>query len=266
MALIASDVFVVQKQAGGEIRKVTAQALSDYLQSGDTVVYKGVGDFTDVSQNPASPQPGDLWINNALNPGAFAWLPAPDPIPTVQPGDRCIYDGAKWDIISSGGGDIGVEGIDATAPIEVNIDDPSQPIISILDADTTRFGAVQLATQDDVDNGLNNRVVTADLLKTVDDKVDAAVAGGVTTITGDDPIEIDTATNGTTAPIVKIKDASPAQKGAIARIDSSATIGGPTSNTDQATWLASLDDTSAATMKAVGTNFLLSNFAEYPDV
>ena len=41
MALLANDLFVVQKTAGGEIRKVTAQALSDYLQSGDTVVYKG---------------------------------------------------------------------------------------------------------------------------------------------------------------------------------------------------------------------------------
>ena len=47
MALAASDVFVVQKQANGDIRKVTAQSLSDYLNSGDTVVYKGVGDFTE---------------------------------------------------------------------------------------------------------------------------------------------------------------------------------------------------------------------------
>ena len=62
MALAASDVFVVQKQAGGEIRKVTAQSLSDYLASGDTVIYKGVGDFTDVSANPASPKSCDLWI------------------------------------------------------------------------------------------------------------------------------------------------------------------------------------------------------------
>ena len=76
MALLANDVFVVQKTAGGEIRKVTAQALSDYLQSGDTVVYKGVGDFTDVSQNPPAPNSGDLWVNNALNAGTFAWLPS----------------------------------------------------------------------------------------------------------------------------------------------------------------------------------------------
>jgi hypothetical protein len=263
MALAASDVFVVQKQAGGEIRKVTAQSLSDYLASGDTVVYKGVGDFTDVSANPASPNSGDLWINNALNAGPFAWLPAPNPIPTVQPGDRCIYDGAQWDIISSGGGDAGVEAIDVTAPITLNDDDSSQPIIGILDANTTRFGAVQLATQSDVDNDATNRVVTADLLKVVDDKVDAAVAGGVTTITGVNPIEVDS--TDTTSPEISIKDSAVSQKGAIAKFDTTTNIGGPQSNTDYTTWLASLNDTSAVTIKAVGTSFLLADFSEYAD-
>ena len=264
MALAASDVFVVQKQAGGEIRKVTAQSLSDYLASGDTVVYKGVGDFTDVSANPASPNSGDLWINNALNAGPFAWLPAPAPIPTVQPGDRCIYDGAKWDIISSGGGDAGVEAIEVTAPITLNDDDSSEPIIGILDATTARFGATQLATQSDVENSATNRVVTADLLKVVDAKVDAATAGGVTSISGTDPIEVNNANPNT--PVVSVKDAAVAQKGAIARFDSTTSIGGPESNTDYTTWLASLNDTQAVTIKAVGTSFLLANFSEYADV
>ncbi len=263
MALAASDVFVVQKQAGGEIRKVTAQSLSDYLSSGDTVVYKGVGNFTDVSENPASPNAGDLWINNALTAGPFAWLPAPNPIPTVQPGDRCIYDGAKWDIITSGGGDVGVEAVDVTAPITLNDDDSSEPIIGILDASTSRFGAVQLATQSDVDNDATNRVVTADLLKVVDDKVDAATAGGVTSISGVDPVEVDSSSPNT--PEISIKDAAVSQKGAIARFDSTTNIGGPVSNTDAATWKASLNDTAAVTMKAVGASFLLADFSEYPD-
>ena len=263
MALAASDVFVVQKQAGGEIRKVTAQSLSDYLASGDTVVYKGVGDFTSVADNPLSPNSGDLWINNALNAGPFAWLPAPNPIPTVQPGDRCIYDGAKWDIISSGGGDTGVEAIDVTAPITLNDDDSAEPIIGILDASTTRFGAVQLATQADVDNDSTNRVVTANLLKVVDDKVDAATAGGVTSISGVDPIEVDSSSANT--PEISIKDSAVSQKGAIAKFDTTTNIGGPQSNTDYATWLASLNDTSAVTIKAVGTSFLLADFSEYAD-
>ena len=213
MALQASDVFVVQQQASGEIRKVTAQALNDYLESGDTVVYKGVGDFTDLGDSPNSPNNGDLWINNALTAGNFAWLPAPAQPVTVQPGDRCIYDGtnSKWDIISSGSGDVGVESIDATLPIVVNDDDAAVPIISINAATTTTFGSAQLATQADVDASATNRVVTADLLKVVDEKVDNAVSGSVVSVEGEDPIEIENGSSST--PKVKIKDATTAQKG-----------------------------------------------------
>ena len=42
-------------------------------------------------------------------------------------------------------------------------------------------------------------------------------------------------------------------------------IGGPV-DSDQTTWEAALDDAGAVTMKAVGSNFLLSDFAEYPDI
>ena len=265
MALNANDVFVVQKQAGGTIHKVTAQALNDYFQAGDTVVYKGVGDFTNVAENPAAPSTGDLWVNNAANPGIFAWLPDPGSV-TVNPGDRCIYDGAAWDIISAGGGDIGVETITATAPIEINLDDASEPNVSILDATTTRFGAVQLATTTDITNEATNRVVTADQLKAVEDKADAGLAGGIGSIVGVDPIDVATTGPGSaTSPAVSIKDAAPSQKGAITKFDSSADIGGPV-DSDQTTWEAALDDAGAVTMKAVGSNFLLSNFAEYPDI
>jgi len=264
MALNANDVFVVQKQAGGTIHKVTASALNDYFQAGDTVVYKGVGDFTDVSQNPPSPSVGDLWVNNAANSGTFAWLPDPGSV-TVNPGDRCIYDGSAWDIIASGGGDIGVETITSTAPIEVNLDDASEPNISILDASETRFGAVQLAAAQDIADSATNRVVTAAQLKAVEDKADAGLAGGIGSLLGADPIEINTSAPGSaTTPEIKIKDAAPTQKGAIAKFDTSSDIGGPI-DSDQGTWEAALDDAGAVTMKAVGSNFLLSDFAQYPD-
>ena len=264
MALLANDVFVVQKTAGGEIRKVSAQALSDYLQSGDTVVYKGVGDFTDAGESPGSPSTGDLYVNNALLSGTFLWLPAPAQTTTVEPGDRAIYNGTAWDIIASGGGDVGVETITSTAPIEVDLLDPSAPNITIVPATTAVFGATQLATQTDVDNSATNRVVTADLLKVVDDKVDAAVAGGVVKVTGVDPIVVDETTS--TEPEISIKDAAPTQKGAIAKFDTSTDISGPVDNTDYTTWIATLDDTSAITIKAAGSNFLLSDFSQYEDV
>ena len=47
MALEANDLMVVQKASGAnEIRKATMQQLSDYLQTSDTVAYKGTADFT----------------------------------------------------------------------------------------------------------------------------------------------------------------------------------------------------------------------------
>ena len=265
MALNANDVFVVQKQAGGAICKVTASALNDYFQAGDTVVYKGVGDFTNVAENPAAPNNGDLWVNNAANPGTFAWLPDPGSV-TVQPGDRCIYNGSGWDIISSGGGDIGVETITATAPIEVNLDDPSEPNISILDATDARFGAVQLATDTDITNQATNRVVTAAQLEAVDAKVDGALSGGVVSVQGVDPIETRTTGGSATvnSPEILIKDAAVGQKGAITKFDTTVDIGGPI-DSDQATWETALDDTGAVSMKAVGSNFLLSDFTQYPD-
>jgi len=262
MALENSDVFVVQKQASGEVRKITAQQLDTYLQAGDSVVYKGTGDFTDLSDNPAVKVVGDLYINDALNAGNFVWLPAPSPVPVVNPGDQCIWDGVKWDIIPSGGGS-GVVEIEGTAPITVNSDDSSKPIISITAATTSEFGATQLATSTDVDNGAANRVVTADLLKVVDDKVDAAVAGGVATVTGVDPIEVDSSTS--SSPEVSIKDAAVGQKGAITKFDTTSDIGKPI-DSDTATWKAALDDAGAVTMKAVGSHFLLADFSAYEDI
>ena len=266
MALENSDVFVVQKQASGEVRKITAQQLDTYLQAGDSVVYKGTGDFTDLSDNPAVKQVGDLYINDALNAGNFVWLPAPNPVPVVNPGDQCIYDGTKWDIIPSGGG-AGVSEIEGTSPIEVSSDDAAKPIISITPATTAAFGAVQLADDDDLTNKATNRVVTADQLQAVDEKVDGALSGGIVSVQGVDPIETRTTGGSATvnSPEILIKDAAVGQKGAIAKFDTTTSIGGP-SDSDTATWKGGLDDTGAVTIKAVGASFLLSDFSKYEDI
>ena len=269
MALEASDVFVVQK-AAGDIRKVTATDLNSFLESGQTVVYKGTADFTDVNDNPSSPNTGDMYINSALVTGAFAWTPAPDTIPQVSSGDRCIYNGTGWDIIKNGVDDIGVATVTGVAPIQVNADDAANPVVRIDNATLLAPGAVQLADSDDITNGADNRVVTADQLKDVRDDLDGALAGGITSVKGVDPIVVETNNDNGNAgtinsPALLIKDAAAGQKGAIAKLLSTTDIGGPVSNTDYATWVAALEDNSAITLKLVGSNFLLSDFSEYPD-
>ena len=332
MALENSDVFVVQK-ATGEIRKVTAAALDSYVESGDSVTYKGAGDFTDVGENPAAPSNGDLYINDGNSSGNFAWLPAPNPAVVVDEGDRAIFNGSSWDIIQSGAGDVGVIEVAASAPITVNSADPAKPVVGVTEATTAAPGVVQLADADDITNGVTNRVVTADQLadvndnaddkgiegitvtapitsdndgtnptigvtdatqaakgvvqlatdddiensvstkvvtadqlKVVEDKADAAAGGGISGIKGADPIEVSTSGGGSvTTPEVSIKDSAVGQKGAIAKFDTSTDISGPESVGDHATWLAALDDTGAVTIKAVATSFLLADFSEYPD-
>lgn len=267
MALEASDLFVVQK-AAGDIRKVTATDLNTFLESGQTVVYKGTASFVDVGDNPSNPNTGDMWINNALASGTFAWTPAPAQAVTVVPGDRCIYNGAGWDIISSGVADAGVETVTGNAPIDVNNDDVANPVINVDAGTTSAPGVVQLATAQDLIDESPTRVVTADQLQKVIDDLGAATGGSVLSVQGIDPIEshID-GTNGGTAssPAISIKDAGASQKGAITKLPATTDVGGPVSNTDETTWKGGLDDTSAITLKLVGANFLLSDFQEYPD-
>ena len=90
--------------------------------------------------------------------------------------------------------------------------------VVVPDATTAVKGIVQLATQDDLDNGESDRVVTADQLKVVDDKVDGALSGGIVSIVAQDPITVNTTDNGATtnSPHVGIEDAAVGQKGAIA--------------------------------------------------
>ena len=103
MALESSDLFVVQKQGGAkEIRKASLSQLSDYLQAEPGVVYKGLANFTDGAEEPATKNMGDLYINNAPGEGTWAWSANSDSITDVKPGDRALYNGSTWDVIQSG--------------------------------------------------------------------------------------------------------------------------------------------------------------------
>ena len=96
MALEANDLMVVQKASGAQkYRKATMQQLSDFLQTSDTVTYKGSADFTDGGELPGTKNIGDLYINNAL----ADWHRGlgsnnSSGLTEVGPGDRAIWNGS----------------------------------------------------------------------------------------------------------------------------------------------------------------------------
>lgn len=226
MALESSDVFVVQKQSGGqEIYKATLESVAAYLDSQGGITYRGTIDLTQVpggQLDPATPVNGDLYINTGDGVAAAGYegiTAGAD----VSDGDRIIYvePGHGFDLIPTTGNS-GVEEVQAALPLTVDANDSSAPIISSTEATTTSAGHVaRLATAADVaastGSGASDAVVTADLLKTTNDALDAATAGGVSAIIGVDPIEVFTGSNGgsSTSPAVGVKDATDTQKGVV---------------------------------------------------
>ena len=270
MALESTDLIVVQKQDGAkEIRKASLTQLSDYLQTEPGITYKGTLDFTDAGQEPGTKNTGDMYINDGVGaPGTWAWSANAEGITDVYKGDRCLWNGTQWDVMQSGAGDVGVEEVQGSLPIEIK-GTAAVPVVEIKTATTTEPGAVaRLATEADVTantgTGSASAVVTADLLKKSNEDILSATSGGVTSVQGVDPIEVATdGTNGSTtnSPAVSIKDAAIGQKGAIAKFDSDSDLGSPADSADYATWVGTLNDTDAITAKGVGGNFVYADFS-----
>lgn len=238
MALENSDVLVVQKQSGQkDIFKATLDTLNLYFDSNNAIKYRGVIDLTQDSTgqlNPATPQAGDLYLNSTdgtLGPN-YIGLSQGDP---VFVDDRLVYNGTQFELLQ-GHGDVGVEAVDASLPITVDNSSPDKPIVGSREASTSESGHVaRLATAADVaastGTGANDAVVTADLLKTTNDALDAATAGGVNGLVPIDPIEVFTSSNGgsTTSPAVGVKAATTTQIGVV-QLASSADISNGTAD------------------------------------
>jgi len=231
MALAAGDLFVVQKDPGGALAKVTAQELNDYLEASDSVTYKGSKDFgasLDDPANTGAPNVGDLYINNGDTIGPFAWADGPNPTPTVAAGDRCIWNGASWDYFTTGIEDAGVETVSGGVAITIT-GTAANPTVDADYASTTAPGVVQVATDADVAAGnVGNPaelVVTAAQLKATNDAISAAGGGTVTNVTAavDSAISV---TNNTTTPVIDVASANSTTEGVVRlATDAEATAG-----------------------------------------
>ena len=226
MALEPNDLMVVQKASGAqEIRKATMQQLSDFLQTSDTVAYKGTANFTQAGEEPTTKNTGDLYINSALADGTWAWSANSGGITDVSPGDRAIWNGTNWDIIQSGAGDAGVTEVQGTLPISVADGDTDTPVVSVREATTTLDGVVaRLATDGDVNattgTGSTTAVVTADLLKDTNSAIEALITG-VSTVTASEPLSV---TGDADEPNVESREATTALSGHVQRLATAADV------------------------------------------
>lgn len=221
MALAAGDLFVVQKDPGGALAKVTAQELNDYLEASDSVTYKGAKDFGASLEDPVNSgavNTGDLYINTGDTDGPFAWTNGPSPTPNpAAAGDRCIWNGVSWDYFSDGIQDAGVETVNGGVAITIT-GTPANPTVDADYASTAAPGVVQVATDADVTAGnVGNPaelVVTAAQLYATEQKIANAGGGTVTEVSAaaDSPITVAT---GTTTPVIDITEATEVLQGTV---------------------------------------------------
>ena len=192
MALLNTDLFVIQRPTdAGKHFKLTGEKLKEFIAAGDTIVYKGSRDFTQSSQDPTTDGTGvnigDIYINNHPNADATGAWAANISGATVQPGDRAIWDGTHWDLISSDSGS-GVTEVIGIEPVMVDDATKTEPIVSVNDAletgatlpadRTSRKGVVSaIAVASDVVANAGNpspnpeAVVPADLIKATNEDI-----------------------------------------------------------------------------------------------
>jgi hypothetical protein len=247
MALLNTDLFVIQRPSDGNKHfKLTGEKLKEYIAASDTIVYKGSRDFTQSSQDPTTDgtgvNVGDIYINSHPNADATGGWAANITGEIVQPGDRAIWDGTHWDLITSSG-DAGVVDLTGIEPIVIDDATAGEPIISVNAAvetsaalpagRTSRSGVVpSIAINSDVVANAGTAspnpeaVVPADLLKATNESLadleeeieDIKKGGTLSALKGIDPIEVTTSApdaNGDTETSVSIKDGTTVQKGAV---------------------------------------------------
>ena len=214
MAIQNTDLILVGR--GGGSFSTPASELQTFIQGGDSVVYRGTADFTasPVGQiDPADPVTGDLYINTRAGVVDSNWAGAAGSNTDI--GDRIIFDGSVWELISSGSQDVGVISVEAAGgandPITVGGTD-AEVTLTVKDATVLQTGVNNLASSPD-----GSGVITTDgnLIKEhYDDllaRIGAAAGGGVLSVTGTNGLT----STGTTNVTVSGVDATTADIGVV---------------------------------------------------
>ena len=217
MAIQSTDLILVGR-AGGSFQ-TPAQELISFVQSGAGLTYRGSVDVTADPSGQLNPDPpfvGDLYLNSGDGAVAAGWAGIVGE--TASAGDRVVFNGTDWALVTSGSSDVGVETITAaggaTDPITVG-GTASDVTLTVKDASVTQAGVNNLASTPD---GAGVIVTDGNLTKEhYDDllgRIGVAAGGGIQGVTGTDPITVSVDGVSNTAEI-SIKDAGTGQKGAI---------------------------------------------------
>ena len=239
MALAPDDVLLLQRADGAKAHfKLTLSDLGGYIDAQDIVRFKGTRDFTDTLVDPlydgTGRTNGDMYINTGV--GVLVANNWADMNGNVSTGDRAVWNEAetKWEVITSNSSTGGtITAVRGTLPIEVNSDNPAQPIVEIRRAsrgdnpDTNSGAVARLALDAEVaitGTSGDDAVVTANQLRATNQSM-------VTSVQGTLPIQVDS--DDSANPTVEIRTASrgsdpTTNSGAVARLalDTEVAIGG----------------------------------------
>jgi len=229
MSLQSSDLFYVQRPAGGDAGnyKMQASEIVDFIAGASgSLTYRGTVDCTlpvgvQLEENP--PIIGDIYINTGTGTvdasGADTtdqWVGITgDPI---ADGQRVVFDGTTWAIVGqeSGGG---LESVQGVAPIQVDDTDDANPSISIDEATNAAYGSTRLA-QDPPNSGNLTSTAATDVLTVphfneLASRITVGAAGGVQSVSADNGLTA----AGTTDVTVSGVDATTAVKGVVQLTD-----------------------------------------------
>ena len=191
MAIQTTDLILVGR-AGGSFH-TTADELITFVQSGAGLTYRGTVDVTiaPAGLDPDPPVAGDLYLNSGDGAADAGWTGIAGEAATA--GDRVVFDGTNWALVTSGG-DAGVETITAaggaTDPITVG-GTASDVTLTVKDATVGQTGVNNLASTPDAAGVI---VTDGNLIKEhYDDllaRIGVAAGGGIQGVTGIDPIEV----------------------------------------------------------------------------
>lgn len=217
MAIQNTDLILVGR--GGASFSTPASELQTFISSGDALTFRGSCNVTITIAGQLDPNPpvsGDVYINSTAGTCFADWNGISGE--TAGVGDRVVFDGTQWALISSGAADVGVISVEAANgvndPITVSGTD-SEVLLTVKDATVAQKGVNNLASTPAGDGTI---VTDGNLIKEhYDDllaRIGVAAGGGTQGVTGIDPIETsqDAVTH---IAEVSIKDGTTLQKGAV---------------------------------------------------